>query len=374
MIPIKRIGDLSDFRLKIKDIRNKLAKTIDNGYPGNRKSLSWRKINKYYRSLDATTRKRFLKSVGKGFLQYEVCKKELKELNGIKAPEYVLTDSEQSVVKELLDNLEKITEAPYDDLKTWIDRFQREFNPDRDGNPRKESALYKAVYKIFVTQGYEDDEFKDTVWKITDLRVCPYCNRSYISLIYITRSSKTLRGQLDHFYPKEKYPYLAMSVFNLVPSCSFCNGINGKSSRDPYIEGIISPYSLSDHKGLRFRLGSFSNKIFDLEKCARDIEIIADVSQNPAMAKNEEVFNLVDMYTAHRDLAADIIFKHRIISSKPYLDSIINLLRNPDLQVNGKDLMLLFWGVPLSEDRLGERPMSKFTLDLINHLEESKGF
>lgn len=28
---------------------------------------------------------------------------------------------------------------------------------------------------------------------------------------------------LDHYYDKGKYPYLALSFYNLIPSCNICN-------------------------------------------------------------------------------------------------------------------------------------------------------
>lgn len=51
-----------------------------------------------------------------------------------------------------------------------------------------------------------------------DTRVCPYCNRNYIGDI----NSNTIY-HLDHFWPKDDYPILAASFFNLVPSCASCN-------------------------------------------------------------------------------------------------------------------------------------------------------
>ncbi len=29
--------------------------------------------------------------------------------------------------------------------------------------------------------------------------------------------------QFDHFYPKDKYPYFSLSLYNLIPSCANCN-------------------------------------------------------------------------------------------------------------------------------------------------------
>lgn len=67
-----------------------------------------------------------------------------------------------------------------------------------------------------------------------DIRTCPYCNRTYIG----SSKGKILSVQLDHFYSKSKYPFFAVSLYNLIPSCPFCN-LN-KSNHD--IVKLMSPF------------------------------------------------------------------------------------------------------------------------------------
>lgn len=56
------------------------------------------------------------------------------------------------------------------------------------------------------------------------VKVCPYCNRMYTTTLF---GEDKIRPDFDHFYPKSKYPYLAVSLFNLIPSCSMCNKKKG---------------------------------------------------------------------------------------------------------------------------------------------------
>ncbi|MEY8268394.1 hypothetical protein AALA79_18765 [Lachnospiraceae bacterium 64-25] len=56
------------------------------------------------------------------------------------------------------------------------------------------------------------------------VKVCPYCNRMYTTTLF---GEDKIRPDFDHFYPKSKYPYLAVSLFNLIPSCSMCNKRKG---------------------------------------------------------------------------------------------------------------------------------------------------
>ena len=77
-------------------------------------------------------------------------------------------------------------------------------------------------YDAFSQKRYP--EGKRSVYQLLTLlgiSVCPYCNRQYITTAVYGRQS--VRPQIDHFFCKKDYPYLALSINNLVPSCSVCN-------------------------------------------------------------------------------------------------------------------------------------------------------
>lgn len=84
------------------------------------------------------------------------------------------------------------------------------------------------------------DSMAGTLVKSIGLVVCPYCSRNYIAPI--TEPADTIyRPDLDHFYAKSIYPYFALCVHNLVPSCSACN-CRIKGSKDFMFEGFLHPY------------------------------------------------------------------------------------------------------------------------------------
>lgn len=56
------------------------------------------------------------------------------------------------------------------------------------------------------------------------IRTCAYCNMQYALTI---DHSKGLY-ELDHRFPKSKYPYLCITFYNLQPSCPTCN--HGKNN------------------------------------------------------------------------------------------------------------------------------------------------
>lgn len=75
-----------------------------------------------------------------------------------------------------------------------------------------------------------------------DVRVCPYCNRMYTTHISrCGRDGGIIRADFDHFYPRSRYPYLSLCLFNLIPSCSYCNKL-----KSDHAESYIPDSSLRD--------------------------------------------------------------------------------------------------------------------------------
>lgn len=80
------------------------------------------------------------------------------------------------------------------------------------------------------------------------VKVCPYCNRIYTTTLF---GEHGIRPDFDHFYPQSKYPYLAVSLFNLIPSCSICNKKKSDKAEVFYKKGkrenfsILYPYDES---------------------------------------------------------------------------------------------------------------------------------
>lgn len=81
------------------------------------------------------------------------------------------------------------------------------------------------------------------------IQVCPYCQRNYISS-FEENNDKRTTADLDHFYPKSFYPFLALSLYNFIPSCQICNS-RFKGSKDTY--NSVYPYEESfDDLGAKF--------------------------------------------------------------------------------------------------------------------------
>lgn len=115
---------------------------------------------------------------------------------------------------------------------------------------KEETFLLKGKTKeIFLFDNLLKDKFR--YWSaylftyLLDLNVCPYCNSQYI-YTYTGKNKNGdaggIRPELDHCFPKSRHPFLAVSIYNLVPSCSQCNG-SIKSDKDVSVETVVNLYT-----------------------------------------------------------------------------------------------------------------------------------
>ena len=151
-------------------------------------------------------------------------------LNGLKCSRKY----EKYILSEIKKNLENILIGEpclLDDIRNKIEPFRK--------NLPKRSKLYDNIlphifnYSSFSKDGSDlnnpDRKLKWGAYKYIQslgIRSCPYCNRQFTFSITVSRlkkdgktlTLKTIKPELDHFFPKSKYPYLAISLYNLIPS------------------------------------------------------------------------------------------------------------------------------------------------------------
>jgi len=188
--------------------------------------------------------------------------------------------------------------------------------------------------------------------KDLNISTCPYCNRG---TIYNLQKSKGRTSEIDHFYPKEKHPYFAISFYNLIPSCKVCN----KLKMEDEVE--IHPYERG-FKNTNFKLkikdSTFYHSVngFDLEFKSEDTKINEQI----------ETFKLDDLYQNHKDIVLELIQKEAIYNES-YLDELLTQYEGT-LFKNREDLQRLISGGYISDDEIGKRPLSKLVKDISEEL------
>lgn len=136
----------------------------------------------------------------------------------------------------------------YGSLRQYFEKMIEIFGIVEE-NP--EDMVCKKIFKYGSLNNKKSCQEESTAYWLQrqlGVKVCPYCNRMYTTTLF---GEDKIRPDFDHFYPKSKYPYLAVSLFNLIPSCSMCNKRKGDKAevicqdKEGKNLGIIYPYDES---------------------------------------------------------------------------------------------------------------------------------
>ena len=127
---------------------------------------------------------------------------------------------------------------------------------------------YKKLYSYFHKER-EKGGLKNNIIlaKALDVSVCPYCNRNFIN----TRGDSHSGRQYDHFFSRDKVPYFALSLYNLVPTCSTCNHM--KSNNEQMECCPFDKRLLENENRLRFNV-EFPSGNITLKNTVHDIDIL----------------------------------------------------------------------------------------------------
>lgn len=189
----------------------------------------------------------------------------------------------------------------------------------------------------------------------TGVTVCPYCNRTYIQSVKKTDKKSKRTCQLDHFFPKDTYPYLALCFYNLIPSCSACNHI--KSTE----EIGISPYEIDSADDVIHFEWKPKDATFNYPKGNISVKPVPNPKTNEHMQTNIDVLGLETLYSYHDDIVKEMLLKGEVYSPD-YIQSLIEQF--PDLIENEEEALRIVTGNYTEEEDLGKRPLSKLTRDI----------
>ena len=233
-----------------------------------------------------------------------------------------------------------------------------------------EMTIWEIIVNIMDYKRVQQEIFPVVIRKLC-IKTCVYCNTQFA----ITTDENKAFYQLDHCFPKSKYPYLCTSFFNLQPSCSSCN--QHKLDLDPQQYGYGDMNSLSIWKNpnvsvedLIFRLDKASLSRYLINNSSHDAELL-NILYGQGNSTKDKRFHITNQYNQLKDVAEEVIWRHQIYS-KGYYNLVKNSFQTlfPDIksQVNR-----LIYGNYLSEEDIFKRPLSKFMQDIKKQLDEDMG-
>lgn len=224
------------------------------------------------------------------------------------------------------------------------------------------SGEMKRAFSKEMNNQYEKMRGKHGYWLAEKLNVntCPYCNRSYT---FTLDKLKRTRPQFDHFFPKSKYPHLALSFYNLIPCCAICNHIKKDEVEfllHPYLEGFANKFGFRvNYEGLllekdkiRLQIGPFfiSQNHSDFEQRCQN---------------NVKTFALAELYEKHTDHIEELIIKAYSYNQEYYRGLIEDFSR---IGKSGSEIHRLIFGNYMDIADHEKRPLSKLTSDILEQI------
>lgn len=217
--------------------------------------------------------------------------------------------------------------------------------------------------------------------------LCPYCNRQYVTSLRISQPRKKgtpkslregqTRATLDHFYDKGRYPYLAISLYNLIPSCKVCNS-DFKGSQEMCSQKYLHPYEDGFGSNARFTVipkasPGRAGQPYDVTSLLGGNDrfqigiryISTDLEFNQRAERNADLFKLVDLYNFHKEEVRELLQKTQHYS-EDYIDIILS--QSGSLFNSREEVARFVVGNYPREENYGRRSLAKFTADIAEEL------
>ncbi|WP_333597776.1 hypothetical protein [Chryseobacterium flavum] len=229
----------------------------------------------------------------------------------------------------------------------------------RFSGKKKESYLKDEILKALNYSGNRS-LFYPQYFQRLGIKSCVYCNSQLTVTIQKSLEEKGIISteykanfQVDHYYPKDKYPYLSIALFNLYPVCASCNLTK--------LNNIID-FKLYDTKVntniFHFELDKSSKAKFLITRNIEDLKIIFKRTGDDSY---KDIFNVTEIYQTQTDIAEEIILK-ALAYSPVHRDYLKNIYKSNRINDTLIDRIIL--GNYTKAEEILKRPMAKFMQDI----------
>lgn len=221
------------------------------------------------------------------------------------------------------------------------------------------------------------------VMSAMDVPVCPYCNRQYITLYQekdkgteeeekeaeekkkgkkekktkVKNPVNKTSADLDHFYIKDKYPYLSLSLYNFIPSCQICNS-RFKGAADFYVYPHVYPYQQEFGDAVKFSMLAADSQTDGRGKIELEYS-----PRNEAVKNSISTFSLEQVYQSHAVYVQELQQKAHRYNMKTIKSMNVDF---SDLLEGERDILNELYGQYLERSKFYQRPLAKLTRDILD--------
>ncbi len=282
------------------------------------------------------------------------------------AIEILLNDAEidedfKDELCSLKNNLFKILIGDFKTIKEYLIELDKSNSKLIHRDSTEKSADFKKYQKhfeaLYKSQLSGNEKFKKSFFEIfKNMNVCPYCNRNFINPIYkeerVGQDNSKQAPDIEHFFPKSIYPFFALSISNLLPSCAFCNKV--KSDVDTY-PNCKSPYEIEEN------YFKFSFDSLDVSRRTIKLESSSD---------NSKILHLENLYAeVHNQFIDEVYLESRKypLENRRFLNRFFSLSLDSQERLYKRKYCNYYL-----EDDFNKQPLSKMTKDLFMQIREDE--
>jgi hypothetical protein len=260
--------------------------------------------------------------------------------------------------KDLYSNIKEYKENIFlnNEYEKWIDAKKKKTKKKTD--EEKLLLKYQTIIDVFDYKSFIVNK-KAVSFKISQLigiNTCVYCNRQYIFTVNDENEGHITRPEFDHYLPKSTYPFFALSLYNLIPSCHICNS-NCKGTAE--LNEEMNPYSTKNKDYFKFTYHIDKNGL------PSSVQIKDKLDAN--VDEFLDTFKIQEIYDCHTELELKELYDFATKYSDSYLQNILNKV-GLELRVSQEDAYRILFGTELLEDKDNNRPLSKFKRDILKEL------
>lgn len=253
-------------------------------------------------------------------------------------------------------------------LAKYQKAFDKIITPSEMASKRFEGFRNRVIKELGYTTRRKD-LYPKYFYKI-GIKSCVYCNAHLTVAIEKEEQLKTKKKvtykakfQVDHYWPKSKYPCFSISLYNLYPVCGSCN--NCKSFHDLKFS-LYSDTKVPIVSSFKFNLVAGSVAHYLKSRNLDDIKLKFHEPPVPLPIKTfQEVFDIEGIYDTQKDLAEELIIKAEVYTTQ-YRKTLKKQF--PKLFTTPGIFNRILLGNYSSEEELHKRPMAKFTIDIAKQL------
>jgi len=213
----------------------------------------------------------------------------------------------------------------------------------------------ECMKKIFNYQDKFQNHISDLFKKHLEIHTCYYCNIDFINIFKKTNKNLLTGYTLDHIVNKAKYPYLSLSLYNLIPTCYICNS----KLKKEYDIGECVPTSSTFDFDEKVKFKTFMNNAMLQVESTDDFALLLKEDFTDIYTKYIDVLALDGRYEYHKYKVIEMILKR-----KEYPDSRIKELAVLTEKTEEQVKQDLFGEYLFEDDTLHKRSLSKLIKDI----------